>query len=154
MAFAATSTRPAGIIRSTVSTPPRHAGWSAWTRRRLFLFRNDLLLDLVIGRLRDHFLSDQFIFAFVGTVLHDLLRIGFADSRERLQLLDRSRIDIQQIAGGLAGGLACARRLLLFDGSFGVRGKSYDGQAEANDPNEREHGHKTKGFQRHRVPPW
>ena len=48
----------------------------------LFLFGNDLIRNLVICGLRDHFLFDKLVFSFVWTILYNFLRIGIADMRK------------------------------------------------------------------------
>src|SRR5437867_1617204 len=62
---------------------------------------DDLVLDAVVGRLRDHLLGDQLVLSLVGAVLDDGVGISVADSLERHQLVLLGAVDVDQL--GLAG---------------------------------------------------
>ena len=62
------------------------------------LLRNDPILDLVVGRLRDDLLLHELILGTIRPPCYDLCRISIADSRECLQLLLARRIDVKQRA--------------------------------------------------------
>ena len=51
-----------------------------------FLLRNDAVFDLVIHRLRDDVLLQQFIFALIGSTLYDCLGALLANALQRFQL--------------------------------------------------------------------
>src|SRR4029453_14872191 len=61
------------------------------------LLGDDLVLDLVVGRLRHHLLLYEFVLTFVGSVLDDLLGVGLADTRDRLQLIGRGAVDVERL---------------------------------------------------------
>lgn len=48
---------------------------------RLLLSRDDLILDLVVGRLRHDLLLHQLVLPLVRPAVHDLLGVGVADAR-------------------------------------------------------------------------
>src|SRR5438270_10837623 len=64
------------------------------------LLGDDLVLDAVIGLLRDDILLHQFVLALVGPALDDRRRIGFADARESVELVGAGGIDVEQIGPG------------------------------------------------------
>src|SRR5580698_6738404 len=68
-----------------------------------FLFGDDLVLNLVVGRLRNNLFAHQISLHLIRTPVDDLLRIGFADSWQRVELFCRSRVDVQQLC------FACGR---------------------------------------------
>jgi hypothetical protein len=57
----------------------------------LRLLSNNLIFNLIVGRLRDDLLFHKLIFPLVGTVVRDLLRIRIADPRKCFQLIRRCR---------------------------------------------------------------
>jgi len=63
-------------------------------RSTLFLFGDDLVLDLVIGGLGDDLLPDQVGLRLVGTAVDDFLRVLLADSRQRVQLFLAGGVEI------------------------------------------------------------
>jgi hypothetical protein len=65
--------------------------------RALLLFRRDLILDLVVGRLRNDLLLHQLILPLVRTALDDLLGVRIANSSERLELLGSGCVDVNEI---------------------------------------------------------
>jgi hypothetical protein len=62
----------------------------------LLLFRDHLVLDLVVRRLRDDLLCHQFVLCPVGPTVDDLLRHGIADARKGHQFLLRGRVEVEQ----------------------------------------------------------
>src|SRR5206468_10070477 len=80
----------------------------------LLLLRDDVVLDLVVGGLRDDLLLDQVVLPPVRTVVDYLLGIGLADPGEALQLVRGGAVDVERrllllgrrLAGSLAGGAA------------------------------------------------
>ena len=57
--------------------------------------RDDLFFDPVVGRLRDDVFANQVVLRPIGPSRNDLLRIGIANSRQCLQLVSCSRVDIE-----------------------------------------------------------
>src|SRR3989449_313182 len=98
----------------------------------LFLLAgDDVVLDLVVRRLRDDALADQLVLPLVGAILDDLLGVGVADPGQRLEVGLRGAVEIElllPLALGLPGvvGLlrvTLGRRLLLRRGlGLGRRG--------------------------------
>src|SRR5437899_10648532 len=88
----------------------------------LFLLAgDDVVLDLVVRRLRDDALADQLVLPPVGAILDDLLGVGVAERGQRLEVGLRGAVEsalLLPLALGLVGvvGLlrvSLARRLLL-----------------------------------------
>src|SRR3984893_19602858 len=65
-------------------------------RRSALLLGDDLVLDLVVCRLRDDALLHQFVLALVGTALDDRSRVSLADARQRFVLFGARRVYIEQ----------------------------------------------------------
>jgi hypothetical protein len=61
----------------------------------LCLLGNDLAFDLVVGSLRNDFLSDQLVLPFVRTILDYLFRIGIADPGKGFQFISRWGVDVE-----------------------------------------------------------
>jgi hypothetical protein len=53
----------------------------------LSLLGNNLIFDLIVGRLRNDFLSNQLVLPLIRTILYYLLRVRITDSRKRFQNL-------------------------------------------------------------------
>jgi hypothetical protein len=66
---------------------PADLGQSAGPDGRQSLLGDDLVLDLVVGRLRHHLLLYKIVLGLIGPVLDDLLGVGLADALQRLQLV-------------------------------------------------------------------
>src|SRR5579871_1453752 len=66
------------------------------------LVRDDQVLDLVVGRLRNNFFLHQFVFRAIGSTVDDLLRIRVADAWQGLELISRSGIDVELVSRGSA----------------------------------------------------
>src|SRR5205814_10299445 len=101
--------RPIGCIPKQAGgcPPPSGPGGS------LLLLRDDVVLDLVVGGLRDDLLLDQVVLPPVRTVVDDLLGIGLADPGEALQLVRGGAVDVERrllLLGRRLGGLARGRR--------------------------------------------
>ena len=62
------------------------------------LLRHNLVLDPLIGGSRKNLLLHQFILPLVRTALDDLLGVGIANSRERLELLGGGRVEVEEIS--------------------------------------------------------
>src|SRR5712691_956450 len=62
------------------------------------LLGDDLVLDALVGRLGHDLLRDQLVLSLVRAVLDDLLRVGLPDARQRLQLVGRSRVEVEESA--------------------------------------------------------
>src|SRR6266700_2138172 len=60
------------------------------------LFGDDLVLDALVGRLGHDLLRDQLVLSLVRAVLDDLLRVGLSDARQRLQLVGRGRVEVEE----------------------------------------------------------
>src|SRR5207253_537760 len=86
------------------------------------LLRDDLALDPLVGRLGHDLTPDELVLAFVRTPLDDLLRVRFADTGKRLELVRRRAVEVERLLlrlalgprrrGRLGGGLL-RRRLVL-----------------------------------------
>src|SRR5262245_66098216 len=63
----------------------------------LLLFGDDLILDLLVGGLGDDLLLDQLVLALVGPSVDDLLRVGVAHARKRLQLVHGGGVDVEKL---------------------------------------------------------
>ena len=61
------------------------------------LFRDDPVFNFVIDCLRQNLLLHEFVLGFIRPALDDLRRVGVADAGDRLQLIGRSGIDVDQI---------------------------------------------------------
>src|SRR5437867_8772303 len=62
----------------------------------LFLLAgDDVVLDLVVRRLRDDALADQLVLPLVGAILDDLLGVGVADPGQRLEVGLRGAVEIE-----------------------------------------------------------
>ena len=59
---------------------------------------NDLVLDGVVGVLRNDLLVDQIALRAIWAPLDDRLRTGRPDLRQRIELLFRGRVDVDQAA--------------------------------------------------------
>src|SRR3989442_15368867 len=73
----------------------------------LFLLAgDDVVLDLVVRRLRDDALADQLVLPLVGAILDDLPGVGIADPGQRLEVGLRGAVEIElllPLALGLPG---------------------------------------------------
>ena len=65
-------------------------------RSSALLLGDDLVLDLVVGRLRDDALLHQLVLALVRAARDDLGGIGLADTRQRVELIGGRGIDVEQ----------------------------------------------------------
>src|SRR5215471_1659864 len=63
---------------------------------RSLLLRHNLILDLVVGRLRNDLLLDEFILPRVRRMLDDFLGVGIADPRQSLELFLSSRVEVER----------------------------------------------------------
>src|SRR5262249_56045945 len=61
----------------------------------LLLLRDHLVLDFVVGRLRDDALLHELILTLVGPSLDDLVRVGAADARKAVEVSLGSGIDVE-----------------------------------------------------------
>src|SRR5207302_3916241 len=62
----------------------------------LFLLAgDDVVLALVVRRLRDDALADQLVLPPVGAVLDDLLGVGVADPGQRLEVGPRGAVEVE-----------------------------------------------------------
>ncbi len=64
---------------------------------KLLLLGDDLVLDLVVGGLRENLLLHQVGFLGIGTAVNNLLRINGADAGQGVELVLGGRVDIQQV---------------------------------------------------------
>src|SRR5438067_8639358 len=81
--------------------------------------RDDLVLDAVVRSLRNDVLAYQIVLCVVRTPVDNLLGIGIADARQRLQLIFGGRIDIELRAGRFLtcdSGLHAAGNVFAFAG--------------------------------------
>lgn len=65
----------------------------------LGLFGNDQVLDFVVGALRNDLLLDELIFRAIRSPSDNLLRIGIADPRQSLQLIQAGTVDVELFNG-------------------------------------------------------
>src|SRR5262249_25560422 len=72
------------------------------------LLRDDQVLDLVVGGLRDDLLLDQLVLPLEGPGVDDLLGVGVADPGERLQLVHGGAVEVER--RGLRSGALGGRR--------------------------------------------
>src|SRR5262249_10810840 len=81
----------------------------------LFLLGDDLVFDLVVRRLRQHFLLHQLVLTLVRTVLDYFLGVRIADARQFLELFLRSAVNVDRLLlfRGLRVGFFLRRRRLL-----------------------------------------
>src|SRR5215211_9522831 len=82
----------------------------ACTTSRLLLFRDDLVLDIVVDVLRYDFLFHQLVLALVGPAFDDRRRAYRSDAFERLQLLFRCGVDVDEFSRLGRGWSAAGRR--------------------------------------------
>src|SRR5262249_53885126 len=64
---------------------------------RSTLFCDDLILDLVVSRLRNDLLLSQFVLGTIGSTIDDLLCVGITDAWYGHEFLLRGRIDIDRV---------------------------------------------------------
>src|SRR5262252_7739166 len=79
------------------------------TSYRLLLLRDDEVLDLVVGGLRNDLLLDEVSFLGVRAAVDDFLGILFADAREGVELVLGRRVDVHKLCGGGCSGLRLRR---------------------------------------------
>src|SRR3974390_3788305 len=91
-----------GATEAEAAAPPR----LEW----LLLFGDDQVLDLVVGGLRNHFFLHEIGLLGIGPAVDDLLGIGGADTRKRVELFLGGAVDVDEVLGRRAGG--SGRRLL------------------------------------------
>src|SRR5262249_9502076 len=80
--------------------PKCTAAASDWPGRLLLLGRllgDDLVLDLVVGRLRDDLFGNQLLLLRVRPALDDLLGVGVADAGQLLELGLAGRIEVERL---------------------------------------------------------
>src|ERR1017187_10497648 len=72
------------------------------TRYVLFLlFGNDQIFDFVINRLGHYLLLHEFVLGPIGTSVNDLRRVGIANTRNGLELVGGSGVDVDESGGFL-----------------------------------------------------
>src|SRR3954468_12026967 len=74
------------------------------------LFRDDHVLDLVVGCLRNDLLANKVNFSAIRPAIDDFLRIGIAYTGQFLQLIGASAIDVEFVCH--LGGGGCRARCL------------------------------------------
>ena len=82
--------------RKSASRPLRKRGEVRKTASALLL-GDDLVLDAVIGLLRDDILVHEVVFALVGPARDDLCGIGLADAGQRVELVGGGGVDVEQL---------------------------------------------------------
>ena len=68
-------------------------------RALLGLMRDDLSFDLQVGGLRDYFFGIQIGFGTIGAAADDLLRERWANTGQRIKLINGCAIDIDEAVG-------------------------------------------------------
>ena len=61
---------------------------------------DDLVLDLVVGGLRENAAGDELVLGGVGAAIDDALGIRIANAGEGLELVGGRRVDIERCCGG------------------------------------------------------
>src|ERR1700746_1683902 len=61
---------------------------------------DDLVFDLVVDALRENAASDQLVLGGIGAAVDDALRVGVADTGDRLELIGGGGVDVQRRCGG------------------------------------------------------
>src|SRR5215831_8659021 len=111
---------PAGGIAEYPRKPPAFESG----RYNLLLLRNHQARDLLVRGLGQDLLGDQVGLLCIGAAVDDLLGIGIADARQRLQLIERGGVDVHSFFGFFR-----FARLGRFTG--GLRQRTRDGQRHA-----------------------
>ena len=71
-----------------------------------YAVRDDLVLDLVVGRLRNDALLRELVLRGVRTALDDAVGVSIPNAGQRLQLVRSRGVDVQQLRAGRGlGGL-------------------------------------------------
>lgn len=68
----------------------------------LLLLRDDEVPDLVVSGLRDDLFVDQLVLRPVWPILNDLVSVGIANSRQCLQLIGSSRVEVDKAGAFVA----------------------------------------------------